>query len=60
MMGSLDGRRFRATSRSAGAEVDSGTIFEYHQDGNLVWPDMPVGPSGRIPTIPASRATRSA
>jgi hypothetical protein len=34
---SLDGRRFRAVSQVDGGEVDEETIFEYHQDGDLVW-----------------------
>ena len=33
---SLDGRRFRSV-RNEGGEVDAGTTFEYHEEGDLVW-----------------------
>lgn len=31
------GRRFASVSNSAGGDVDSSTIFEYRQNGDLVW-----------------------
>lgn len=31
------GRTFRSVSNSDGGDVGSETIFEYHQDGELVW-----------------------
>jgi hypothetical protein len=34
---SLDGRRFHALADVAGGEVSAATVFEYHQDGDLVW-----------------------
>lgn len=33
----LDGKRFRAVSNSSEGDVDSETVFEYHQDGRVVW-----------------------
>ena len=32
-----DDRRFVSVSNSGSGEVDSTTIFHYHQDGRLVW-----------------------
>lgn len=32
-----DGRRFRGRNNTANGEVGSETIFEYHQDGTLLW-----------------------
>jgi hypothetical protein len=34
---SLDGRRFRAAGSVTGGEVGAETVFEYHQDGDLIW-----------------------
>jgi hypothetical protein len=34
---SLEGRRFRSLSQVDGGEVGSDTVFEYHQDGDLIW-----------------------
>lgn len=34
---SLDARRFRAIAHVAGGEVGSDTVFEYHQESDLVW-----------------------
>ncbi len=34
---SLDGRRFASSEQVAGGEVGSDTVFDYHQDGDLVW-----------------------
>jgi hypothetical protein len=34
---SLDGRRFRALSQVDGGEVGTETVFDYHEDGDLVW-----------------------
>jgi hypothetical protein len=33
----FDGRRFRACENSATGEVSQATLFDYHQDGNVVW-----------------------
>jgi hypothetical protein len=33
----FDGRMFQAVSNSDSGEVGDGTIFHYHQDGDLVW-----------------------
>ena len=33
----LDGRRFRAISNSSSGDSDGDTVFEYHQDGAVVW-----------------------
>jgi hypothetical protein len=35
-IGSLDGRRFAAVE-NVGGEVTAATVFEYRQDGELVW-----------------------
>jgi len=32
-----DGRRFVSVSNSGNGEVDSATVFHYHQEGRLVW-----------------------
>jgi hypothetical protein len=32
-----DNRRFASVSNSANGEVSAATVFEYHQDGTLVW-----------------------
>jgi hypothetical protein len=34
---SLDGRRFAAPGQAPGGEVDADTVFEYHEDGEMVW-----------------------
>lgn len=34
---SYDNRRFASVSNSANGEVSAATVFEYHQDGALVW-----------------------
>jgi hypothetical protein len=34
---SLDGRRFRAAVAAEGGEVDAETVFEYHEEGDLIW-----------------------
>lgn len=34
---SYDGRRFTSVSNSANGEVSTATVFEYRQDGRLVW-----------------------
>jgi hypothetical protein len=34
---SYDGRRFRSVRNSSGGEVSHETLFEYHQDGSIVW-----------------------
>ncbi len=34
---SLDGRRFRSAGPATGGEVDATTLFEYHEDGDMVW-----------------------
>ncbi|MGY0232569.1 hypothetical protein [Longispora urticae] len=33
----LDGRVFRAVADVVGGDVGTDTVFEYHQDGDLVW-----------------------
>lgn len=33
---SVDGRRFAAVANESG-EVDASTVFEYHEEGELVW-----------------------
>ncbi|WP_018353481.1 hypothetical protein [Longispora albida] len=40
---SLDGRTFRAVSDVDGGEVSTETVFEYHQDGDLVWAEYSGG-----------------
>ena len=42
-MTSLDGRRFTALGNSASGQVGEGTIFHYHQDGDLVWASFSGG-----------------
>ncbi len=32
-----NGRRFRSVNNSANGEVGSDTVFDYHQDGSVVW-----------------------
>ncbi len=34
---SYDGRRFRAIQNSPTGEVGEETVFEYHQEGHVVW-----------------------
>ena len=34
---SYDNRRFRSVSNTENGEVDADTVFDYHQDGDLVW-----------------------
>jgi hypothetical protein len=34
---SLDGRRFRVAEMVEGGEASAATIFEYHEQGDLVW-----------------------
>lgn len=34
---SLNGRRFAPVRDVTGGEVGTGTVFEYHEDGDLVW-----------------------
>ena len=34
---SLDGRRFRDVTVNRSGDVGTDTIFEYHQDGQVVW-----------------------
>ncbi len=38
-----DGRRFTTSQNTANGEVSSATIFEYHQDGELVWAEYRGG-----------------
>ena len=33
----LDGKKFTALENSESGEVSAQTLFEYHQDGNLIW-----------------------
>jgi len=33
----LQGKKFKSISSSGNAEVDSNTVFEYRQKGNIVW-----------------------
>lgn len=40
---SYDGRTFVPTSNSATGEVGDGTIFQYHQKGDLVWAEYSGG-----------------
>ncbi len=47
-MASLDGRRFGAVSQVDGGEVDAATVFEYHQDGDLVWARYAGGAAVRL------------
>ena len=39
----LDGRRFVAESNSDGGHVGQGTVFDYHQDGDMVWAEYSGG-----------------
>lgn len=39
----IDGRRFAGVTNSAEGEVDSSTIFNYHQEGETVWADYAGG-----------------
>lgn len=39
----LEGKRFVPLSNSASGEVGEGTVFEYHQGGDLVWADYSGG-----------------
>lgn len=34
---SLDGRRFASPAQVAGGDVGAETVFEYHEDGEVVW-----------------------
>jgi len=34
---SLDGRRFRVAEMSEQAEASTATVFEYHEDGDVIW-----------------------
>jgi hypothetical protein len=34
---SLEGRRFRVSAMDAQGEATEATVFEYHEDGDLVW-----------------------
>jgi hypothetical protein len=36
-MTSLEGRRFRSVADVAGGEVDTETVFDYHEEGDLIW-----------------------
>jgi len=38
-----DGRVFRAVANSDSGEVGDGTVFRYHQDGDVVWADYGGG-----------------
>lgn len=40
---SLDGRRFAARSDVDGGEVGLDAVFDYHQDGDLIWADYTGG-----------------
>ena len=39
----LEGKTFTSISNTDNGDVDGATIFEYHQDGNLVWADYKGG-----------------
>ncbi len=39
----IDGRRFTGVTNSADGEVDSTTIFNYHQEGGMTWADYAGG-----------------
>lgn len=39
-----DGRRFRAVTNAPTGEVDADTVFDYRQEGNLVWATYRGGP----------------
>lgn len=34
---SINGKQFTSCGDVAGGEVGTGTVFEYHQDGELIW-----------------------
>ena len=34
---SVDGRRFRGATMSSEGEASAATVFDYHQEGDLVW-----------------------
>ena len=34
---SLEGRRFRGSEMSEEGEAGAATVFEYHEDGDLIW-----------------------
>ncbi len=34
---SLEGRRFRLATQAGAGEADAGTLFEYRQDGDMIW-----------------------
>ena len=38
-----DGRKFISKQNSENGEVSSDTVFHYHQQGNLVWPEYSGG-----------------
>jgi hypothetical protein len=38
-----DNRRFASVTNSANGEVSAATVFEYHQDGALVWAEYRGG-----------------
>lgn len=42
-MGSVDGRRFAAERNSDGGQVGEGTVFVYHQDGDVIWAEYSGG-----------------
>lgn len=42
-MRTLDGRRFAAAHNSDDGQVGDGTVFTYHQDGDLVWAEYSGG-----------------
>lgn len=37
MPASLNGRRFRAVADVTGGDVGASTVFEYHEDGDVIW-----------------------
>lgn len=41
---SLDGRKFNVTETAADGVVDSKTVFDFHQEGDLVWAEYAGGP----------------
>lgn len=38
-----DGKTFRSTENTPNGEVSSETLFNYHQDGNIVWAEYSGG-----------------
>ena len=38
-----DGKIFRALENSASGDVGTETVFQYHQDGNIVWAEYSGG-----------------